>query len=170
MSLKLLFDPQTGAILGAQCVGKTGVDKRIDVIAMAIQAGMTVSDLEEVELCYAPQYGHAKDAVNMAGFVASGVVRGDHKIVHADQLAANPDWFVLDVRSESEFAAGHVPGATNVSVDVLRNHLSELPRNRKIATYCKVGQRGYIAYRILSQYGFDVANLSGGYTTWTNNS
>lgn len=168
MSLKLLFDPTTGAILGAQCVGKTGVDKRIDVIAMAIQAGMTVMDLEEVELCYAPQYGHAKDAVNMAGFVASGVVRGDHRIVHADQLATDADWFVLDVRSESEFAAGHVPGATNISVDVLRGHLSELPRDRKIATYCKVGQRGYIAYRILSQHGFDVANLSGGYTTWVN--
>lgn len=168
MSLKLLFDPTSGAILGAQCVGKTGVDKRIDVIAMAIQAGMTVMDLEEVELCYAPQYGHAKDAVNMAGFVAAGVVRGDHRIVHVDELATDADWFVLDVRSESEFAAGHLPGATNINVDVLRDRLSDLPRGRKIATYCKVGQRGYVAYRILSQHGFDVANLSGGYTTWVN--
>ncbi|MCA9140594.1 MAG: FAD-dependent oxidoreductase, partial [Planctomycetales bacterium] len=115
MTLKLVFEPGNGKILGAQCVGGNGVAKRIDVIAMAIQAGMTVDDLEESELCYAPQYGHAKDPINMAGFVAAGVLRGDHPIVHAESLVTPSDRavYLLDVRTESEFAAGHLPGATN---------------------------------------------------------
>jgi rhodanese-related sulfurtransferase len=168
MTLKLLFDPTDGCILGAQGVGGNGVDKRIDIIAMAIQASMTVYDLEESELCYAPQYGHAKDPINMAGFVASGVLRGDQPIVHADLLIdpASNSHFVLDVRSEAEFAAGHVPGAVNIPVEDLRERLDEVPRNQKIAAYCKVGQRGYLATRILNQHEFDAANLSGGYTTW----
>ena len=169
MSLKLLFDPSGGRILGGQAVGGNGVDKRIDVLAMAIQAGMTVFDLEEVELCYAPQYGSAKDAINMAGFVAAGVLRGDHPVTHSGSdvdYATSPDWQLLDVRTEAEFAAGHIPGAINVPVDVLRQRLEEVPRDRKIVTYCKVGQRGYIALRILLQNQFDAANLSGGYTTW----
>lgn len=168
MTLKLLFDPSDGAILGAQCVGGNGVDKRIDIIAMAIQAGLTVYDLEESELCYAPQYGHAKDPVNMVGFVASGVLRGDQPIVHAEQFADSTDdsHFLLDVRTEGEFAAGHLPGATNIPVEQLRERLDEVPRDQKIAAYCKVGQRGYLATRILIQHGFDAANISGGYTTW----
>ena len=169
MSLKLLFDPNDGRVLGAQAVGGNGVDKRIDVVAMAIQAGMTVFDLEEAELCYAPQYGSAKDPINMAGFVAAGVLRGDHPVTHSDEridYGENEDWFLLDVRSADEFSAGHIPGATNISVDELRERLVELPQGRKIATYCKVGQRGYLAMRILLQNGFDAANLSGGFTTW----
>lgn len=168
MTLKLLFNPNDGAILGAQCVGGNGVDKRIDIIAMAIQAGLTVYDLEESELCYAPQYGHAKDPVNMAGFVASGVLRGDQPIVQAEQFAdpSNRSHFLLDVRTQEEFDAGHIPGATNIPVEQLRERLDELPRDAKIAAYCKVGQRGYLATRILNQDGFDAANISGGYTLW----
>lgn len=169
MTLKLLFDPRTGLILGAQCVGTSGVDKRVDVLAIAIQAGMTVYDLEEVELCYAPQYGHAKDPINMAGFVASGVLRGDQPIVHVDDIrsGAEQDRYLLDVRSESEFRDGHIPDATNVPLETLRERLSEIPSDRPIAAYCKVGQRGYIATRIMQQHGLDVANLSGGYTSWS---
>lgn len=167
MTLKLLFDPASGVILGAQCVGKTGVDKRIDVLAVAIQAGMTVYDLEEVELCYAPQYGHAKDPINMAGFVASGVIRGDQPVVHLDVIAADLHALV-DVRTENEFKAGHFPGAVNIPLETLRERTSELPSSGKIATYCKVGQRGYLAARLLNQLGFDAANVSGGYQLWSN--
>lgn len=168
MTLKLLFDPDSGSILGAQCVGFNGVDKRIDVLAMAIQAGMTVYDLEEVELCYAPQYGHAKDPINMAGFVASGVLRGDQPIFHVDALRSetNGGVILLDVRSESEFAAGQIPEATNIPLEDLRERISELPREKKIVTYCKVGQRGYLATRLLNQKGLDAANVSGGYRLW----
>ncbi|KAA1262214.1 Coenzyme A disulfide reductase [Rubripirellula obstinata] len=168
LTLKLLFDPIDGVILGAQCVGTNGVDKRIDVIAMAIQASMTVYDLEEAELCYAPQYGHAKDPINMAGFVASGVLRGDQPVLHVDDIQSKEDSerFLLDVRSEGEFSDGHIPDATNIPLESLREHLAELPSDQPIAAYCKVGQRGYVATRILRQNGFDAANVSGGYTSW----
>ena len=164
MVMKLLFAPDSGKILGAQAVGTSGVDKRIDVIAMAIQAEMTVFDLEEAELCYAPQYGHAKDPVNMAGFIASGVIRGDQPVVQADELS--DDLFLLDVRTEGEFAKGHIPGATNIPVERLRERLDEVPADKKIAAYCQVGQRGYLATRILLQNNFNVANISGGYRLW----
>lgn len=167
MTLKLLFDRATGVILGAQCVGTTGVDKRIDVLAVAIQAGMTVYDLEEVELCYAPQYGHAKDPINMAGFVASGVIRGDQPVVHLESIAAD-SLLLVDVRTEGEFEVGHLPGAINIPLESLRERTSELPKDRKIATHCKVGQRGYLAARLLNQNGFNAANLSGGYQLWSN--
>jgi rhodanese-related sulfurtransferase len=155
-------------VLGAQAVGGKGVDKRIDVIAVAIQAGMTVFDLEEMELCYAPQFGSAKDPVNMAGFVAAGLVRGDHP--QADMTTAldgPPDdgTILLDVRTPQEFSEGHLPRAQNIPLDDLRNRLAELPRDRRILAYCQVGMRGYIATRILLQKGFDVANLGGGYKT-----
>jgi NADPH-dependent 2,4-dienoyl-CoA reductase/sulfur reductase-like enzyme/rhodanese-related sulfurtransferase len=167
MTLKLLFDPQTGKVLGAQAVGGAGVDKRIDVLAVALQAGLTVFDLEEMELAYSPQYGAAKDPVNMAGFVAAGLLRGDHPQVDAGSLngaAGGP--FVLDVRTPQEYAAGHVPGAVNVPVDELRSRLGELPRDRDIAVYCQVGQRGYLATRILRQAGFSAGNVGGGFTTY----
>ena len=169
MTLKLLFAPDTGRLLGAQAVGGHGVDKRIDVIAVAIQAGMTVFDLEEMELCYAPQFGSAKDAVNMAGFVAAGLVRGDHP--QADMATAldgppNDQTILLDVRTPKEFADGHLPGAVNIPVDDLRGRLGELSKDRQILAYCQVGMRGYIATRILLQKGFDVANLGGGYKTF----
>lgn len=173
MTLKLLFDPQSGRVLGAQGVGGTGVDKRIDVLSMAIQAKMTVFDLEESELCYAPQYGSAKDPINMLGFVASGLLRGYHPQIDVESLptpeqiasdASVP--MILDVRTPLEFAAGAIPGAVLIPVDELRDRLGELPRNRPIAVYCKVGMRGYIALRILLQHGFDAVNIGGGWTTW----
>lgn len=166
MSMKLLFNPEDGKILGAQAVGVSGVDKRIDVLATAIQAGMTVEDLEEAELCYAPQYGHAKDPVNMAGFIASGVFRGDHPVVHSDALSGEDDRFILDVRTTGEFEQGHLPGAVNIPIESLREHLDELPNDKTIVTYCKVGQRGYLATRVLTQNGFQSSNLSGGYLAW----
>lgn len=169
MSLKLLFDPKDGKILGAQGVGGAGVDKRIDVIAVAIQGGLSVFDLEEMELCYAPQFGSAKDPVNMLGFVAAGLVRGDHPQVDLEEVLAEGDSqksFVLDVRTPTEFAAGHLPGAVNISVDELRDRLNELPKDRCITAYCQVGQRGYIATRILMQSNFDVVNIGGGYRTY----
>ena len=167
MTLKLLFEPHTGKLLGAQAVGRAGVDKRIDVLAMAIQARMTVFDLEESELCYAPQYGSAKDPVNMAGFVAAGLLRGEHPQIDWETLVAAPDSSLLfDVRTEQEFAKGHIPGAINLPIDHLRFRLSEIPRDRPIVAYCQVGQRGLLATRILLQAGFDVSNLGGGYKTY----
>ncbi len=169
MTLKLLFDPESGKVLGAQGVGGAGVDKRIDVLAVAIQAGMTVFDLEEMELAYAPQFGSAKDPINMAGFVAAGLLRDDHpQIDVATLMEASPGErpFLLDVRTPSEFAAGHLPDSVNIPVDDLRSRLSELPDDRQIAAYCKVGQRGYLATRILLQAGLPVVNVSGGYTTY----
>ncbi|MBA4187639.1 MAG: CoA-disulfide reductase [Planctomycetaceae bacterium] len=169
MSLKVIFHPETGKLLGAQGVGGAGVDKRIDVLAVAIQAGMTVFDLEEMELAYAPQYGSAKDPINMAGFVASGLVRGDHPQTDVDSiLATEPGQrpFLVDVRTAQEFSLGNIPGAVNIPVDELRSRLGELPRDRPIAAYCQVGQRGYIATRILLQAGFTVSNVGGGYKTY----
>jgi NADPH-dependent 2,4-dienoyl-CoA reductase/sulfur reductase-like enzyme/rhodanese-related sulfurtransferase len=169
MTLKLLFDPEAGRVLGAQAVGGVGVDKRIDVLAVAIQAGMTVFDLEEMELAYSPQYGSAKDPINMAGFVAGGLLRGDHPQVDVEAVLAAPAGerpFLVDVRTPQEFADGHIPGAVNLSVDDLRTRLGELPRDRQIAVYCQVGQRGYLATRILRQAGFQAANVGGGYKTY----
>lgn len=169
MTLKLLFSPMDGRILGAQAIGGEGVDKRIDVLAMAIQADMTVYDLEEAELAYAPQYGAAKDPVNMAGFVAAGLLTGVHPQVDVESVdAVRQDGrpLVLDVRSPEEFTAGHVPGAVNIPVDEIRRRLAELPRDRAIVAYCQVGQRGYLATRILLQSGFNASNLGGGYQTY----
>lgn len=169
MTLKLLFDPQGGKVLGAQIVGGAGVDKRIDVLAVAIQAGMTVFDLEEMELAYSPQYGSAKDPINMAGFVAGGMLRGEHPQVEVEtMLAAPPDQrpFLMDVRTPQEFAAGHLPEAVNMPVDSLRTELASVPHNRDIAVYCQVGQRGYLATRILRQAGFPAVNVGGGYKTY----
>ncbi len=169
MTLKVLLDPTTGRVLGAQAAGGAGVDKRIDVLAVAIQAGMTVFDLEEMELAYAPQYGSAKDPINMAGFVGGGLLRGDHPQVDVETLLATPaseQDFLLDVRTPQEFESGHIHGATNIPVDDLRSRLGELPRDRKIAAYCQVGQRGYLATRILLQSGFSAANIGGGYKTY----
>jgi rhodanese-related sulfurtransferase len=140
---------------------------------MAIQAGMTVYDLEETELAYAPQFGAAKDPVNMAGFVAAGVLRGDQPIVHTTTLlleenSSKPaaEHFLLDVRTPKEFADGHIEGAVNISIDQLRQRLDEVPRDRRVLVYCKVGMRGYLATRLLAQRGYQVANLSGGWTTY----
>lgn len=169
MTLKLLFDPNTGRVLGAQAVGGAGVDKRIDVLSVAIQAKMTVYDLEEMELAYAPQFGSAKDPVNMAGFVASGLLRGEHPQVDIEAVMAIPfdkQPLLLDVRTTQEFASGHMPGALNIPLDDLRSRLGELPRDRTVAAYCQVGQRGYMATRILLQAGYAVVNIGGGYKTF----
>jgi len=169
MTLKVLFHPETGKVLGAQAVGGAGVDKRIDVLAVAIQAGMTVFDLEEMELAYAPQFGSAKDPINMAGFVAGGLLRGEHPQVDVEEFLATPAVerpFLLDVRTPKEFASGHIPGAVNIPVDDLRSRLVELPHDREIAAYCQVGQRGYLATRILRQKGYSASNIGGGYTTY----
>ncbi|MCX7951930.1 MAG: FAD-dependent oxidoreductase [Clostridiales bacterium] len=165
MSIKILFSPEDGKILGAQIVGRDGVDKRIDVIATAIRAGMTVYDLEELELAYAPPYSSAKDPVNMAGFTAANILKGDMKIIHADELKnINKDeYFIVDVRTDVEFEGGHLDGAVNIPVDELRKRINEVPKDKKIIVYCKIGLRGYVAYRILAQKGYDVYNLSGGY-------
>ncbi len=167
MTLKVLFDPRTGKLLGAQGVGGAGVDKRIDVLAVAVQAGMTVYELEEMELCYAPQYGSAKDPVNMLGFVAGGLLRGDHPQIDWEAVAASVEKpLLLDVRTPSEYAAGHIPDAVNVPVDELRARLAEVPKGRPVVAYCQVGQRGYLATRILMQAGHAVSNLGGGYKTY----
>jgi NADPH-dependent 2,4-dienoyl-CoA reductase/sulfur reductase-like enzyme/rhodanese-related sulfurtransferase len=163
MHLKLLFTRE-GRILGAQIVGQDGVDKRIDVLATAMQAGLTVYDLRELELAYAPPYGSAKDPVNFAGFVASSLLRGETQVVHADALPENA--LLLDVREPAEFEAGALPGARLMPLGKIRGRLSELPPDRDIVVYCAVGIRGYIAERILRQRGFRAWNLSGGYTTW----
>lgn len=169
MTLKILFDPEDGKVLGAQGVGGAGVDKRIDVLAVAIQARMTVYDLEQMELAYAPQFGSAKDPVNMLGFVAAGILRGDHPQITADEvqslLTGEPP-FILDVRTESEYDRGHLPDAVNIPVDSLRSRLNEVPDDRPIVAYCQVGMRGYLATRILLQNGREVRNLSGGYRSW----
>jgi NADPH-dependent 2,4-dienoyl-CoA reductase/sulfur reductase-like enzyme/rhodanese-related sulfurtransferase len=165
MTLKLVFDPHTAKLLGAQAVGGAGVDKRIDVLSVALQAGMTVFDLEEMELAYSPQYGAAKDPVNMAGFVAAGLVRDDHPQIDVEFVLAQQP-FVLDVRTAEEFAGGHFPEALNIPIDDLRSRLHELPTDRQIAVYCQVGQRGYLATRILRQKGFNAVNIGGGYKTY----
>lgn len=167
MTLKLLFEATTGRVLGAQGVGGAGVDKRIDVLAAAIQAGMTVFDLEEMELAYAPQFGSAKDPINMAGFVASGLLRGDHPQVDWEAVeTATEKPFLLDVRTPTEYAGGHISDAVNIPIDELRSRFEELPRSTPIVAYCQVGQRGYLATRILMQKGFTVSNLGGGYKTY----
>ena len=167
ISLKLLFDPDNGRILGAQAVGVEGVDKRIDVLATAIRAGMTVQQLAELELCYAPPYGSAKDPVNYAGFVASNVISGDMGLCHFDDVTdPAEDQMVLDVRTAEEVAAGTIPGAKNIPVDQLRERLDQIPRDQELLVICAVGLRGYLACRILAQNGFKCRNLSGGYKTY----
>ncbi len=166
IELKVLFSPDDGRVLGAQAVGEEGVEKRIDVLAMAIQKGATVFDLEEAELCYAPQYGAAKDPVNMAGMIAANSIRGDAPLVHwADMEATKP--LILDVREPYEHDAGHVPGSVNISLNKLRDNLDKIPKDRPVWLHCRVGQRSYYGTRILRLSGFDNAyNISGGYLTY----
>ena len=163
--VKLLFRKTDGLILGAQAIGEEGVERRIDVIAMAIQKGGTVFDLEEAELCYAPQYGGAKDPVNLAGMAAANVIRGDVVLAAWPELAQTTA-FLLDVRDASEFQEGSIDGALNIPLAQLRDRIAELPRDREIWINCGVGQRAYYACRLLSQYGFPVRNLSGGYHSY----
>jgi NADPH-dependent 2,4-dienoyl-CoA reductase/sulfur reductase-like enzyme/peroxiredoxin family protein/rhodanese-related sulfurtransferase/TusA-related sulfurtransferase len=167
LSLKLIFDPVKGIVLGAQAIGPDGIDKRIDVLATAIRAGMTVRDISELELAYAPPYGSAKDPINYAGFVASNVLDGIVKICHSeDMLNPHANQMLLDVRTHGEFELGTIPGAVNIPVDHLRNSLDKIPKDKEYLVFCQVGWRGYLACRILSQNGFNCRNLSGGYQTF----
>jgi NADPH-dependent 2,4-dienoyl-CoA reductase/sulfur reductase-like enzyme/rhodanese-related sulfurtransferase len=168
MTIKLIFSPVDGKILGAQAVGGEGVDKRIDVIAMAIQKGASVFELEEAELCYAPQFGSAKDPVNLAGMVAANVLRGDSPLMHWEQAYKQAS-FVLDVRDPLEYAGGHVEGAVNIPLSTLRAHVNELPIDREIVVYCAAGQRSYYATRMLKMKGFKVRNISGGFSSYPGN-
>ncbi|MGI6034612.1 MAG: FAD-dependent oxidoreductase [Limnochordia bacterium] len=163
LAIKVHFT-RGGRLLGAQVVGEQGVDKRIDLLATAIKVGLTVYDLQGLELAYAPPFSSAKDPVNMVGYVAGNVCNGDVDVVNWDQIQ---DRFVLDVREPSEYAAGHIPGAVNIPLGQLRDRLAELP-DGEIVVYCRVGLRSYVATRILMQRGFrSVLNLNGGYTTYS---
>jgi len=165
MHLKLIFRRSDGLLLGAQAVGEQGVERRIDIISFAIQKGSTVFDLEEAELCYAPQFGTAKDPVNLAGMVAANVLRGDVRLAKWSDLPGCGA-FLVDVREEEEFKRDSIDGAINIPLGQLRRRLSELPRDRPIWVNCGVGQRSYYAVRVMQQYGFAARNLSGGYKTW----
>ena len=164
--LKLLFSVPDGRILGAQAVGMEGVEKRIDVIATAIQFNGSVHDLAEAELCYAPQFGAAKDPVNLAGMLAENVLNGDMPVAEWEQLGQT-DALIVDVREAAEFAAGHIADAINLPLSEMRQRYVELPKEREIWLCCGVGQRAYYATRFLSQHGYRPRNLSGGYTTYT---
>ncbi|HBB38961.1 MAG TPA: CoA-disulfide reductase [Candidatus Aquiluna sp.] len=168
VSLKVLFDPESGKLLGAQGIGRDGVDKRIDVIATAIYAGLTIDDLMNLELSYAPAFGSAKDAINQAGYVGNNIFTGKTGSVQygdlADKMAAGA--MLVDVRSESENAAGHIPGSVLIPVDTLRKNLDQL-EGREVIVHCAVGQRGHTAVQLLKGHGINAKNLDGGYTTWS---
>lgn len=168
MHLKVVFDPETGRVLGGQAAGFDGIDKRIDVLATAVRNNLTVFDLEELELAYAPPFGSAKDPINMAGFVAANVVRGDLDLWYAeDYPTAVEGARVIDVRTAEEFSIWHLPGAENVPLDTLRTACIDWDTNTPIRLYCAVGFRSYLAYRSLRQRGFtDLKTLSGGSTTF----
>jgi NADPH-dependent 2,4-dienoyl-CoA reductase/sulfur reductase-like enzyme/rhodanese-related sulfurtransferase len=159
LAIKVLFRQSDGRLLGAQAVGLDGVDKRIDALAMAIQLGATIYDLEESELCYAPQFGSAKSPVNFAGMVAADVLHGDMPLCHWN---GGKSGLYLDVRHPAELAIESLPGAVNIPLDQLRARLDELPRDREIHVVCRSGQRAYYATRILVQNGFNARNVAGG--------
>jgi NADPH-dependent 2,4-dienoyl-CoA reductase/sulfur reductase-like enzyme/rhodanese-related sulfurtransferase len=169
MSIKLLFDPQSGKILGCQIIGHDGVDKRIDVLAAAIKGGLTTADACDLELAYAPPYGSAKDPVNMAGYVAQNIIEGRMPVFFAEDVTGiDPArHLLLDVRTNGEHLRGAIEGSINIPVDELRSRISELDMTKEIMVYCQIGLRGYIATRILIQNGFRVRNLSGGYRTFS---
>jgi len=169
MAVKLMFLPSNGRILGAQIIGMEGVDKRIDVLATAIKGSMTVFDLEELELAYAPPYSSAKDPVNVAGFVASNLLKGDVRNISWSEIEdLDPEKDVLiDLRDKREInETGNIPGSLHIPVNELRKRLNKLDRDKKYILYCAVGLRGYIGHRIMVQNGFKSRNLSGGYRTY----
>ncbi|PNH98986.1 FAD-dependent oxidoreductase [Vibrio diazotrophicus] len=167
VSFKMLFDPKSGKIFGAQAVGKDGIDKRIDVMAVAQRAGMTVEQLQHLELTYAPPYGSAKDVINQAAFVANNLIKGDSTAIHFDEIDnLTEDQLLLDVRNPGELQNGYLPGAVNIPVDQLRQRMNELPKDKEIIIYCQVGLRGNVAYRQLVNNGYKARNLLGGYRTY----
>jgi NADPH-dependent 2,4-dienoyl-CoA reductase/sulfur reductase-like enzyme/rhodanese-related sulfurtransferase len=168
LALKVLYNPETGVLLGAQAVGADGVDKRIDVLAVAIQAGLTVEDLGDLELCYAPPFGSAKDPVNLAGMMGDNVRSERVKVAQwseVEKLSAHTQ--LLDVRDPAEFQRGSIPGAMHIPLNDLRTRLHELPKGKELLVFCQSGQRSYNACRILIQHGFSCRNLSGAYKTWS---
>lgn len=168
ISMLVVFEPKTGKLLGAQAVGEDGVDKRIDILATAIFAGLTVNDLMDLELSYSPQYGSAKDPINHAGYVGNNVVTGRTPTFQWHELeaeVAKPNTVLVDVRTATENSAGTTPNSVNISVDDLRNHIDEL-RGKRVLVHCQVGQRGHTATQILRGHGIDALNLDGGYLTW----
>lgn len=168
MALKLIFDPKDGKILGAQAVGQDGVDKRIDVIATAIAGGLTVEELVDIDLCYAPPFGSAKDPVNMAGMIASNIRAELVQTISWDQIPKNlSEVTLLDVRNKSEREKGFIAGAIHIPLAELRTRIGEIPKDRKVIAYCQSGQRSYNACRILSQHGYQCVNLSGAFKTWS---
>ncbi len=169
MVLKLIFD-DGGKIYGAQAVGEKGIDKRIDVIATAIKGGLTVYDLQEIEITYAPPFNSAKDAVNIAGYTAENILNGNITMINYDDFmpfVKENQAVIMDVRTPEEFVNGHIPGAVNINVDDLRANMQQLDKNRTYAVYCQVGLRGYLATRILQNHGFNTVNLNGGYNIWS---
>ena len=168
IAMKIIFNPQDGKLLGAQVVGSDGVDKRIDVLATALWAGLTVHDLEDLELAYAPPFGSAKDPVNLAGMVAQHVVHKDIETAQWHEIATlDPEKSVLlDVRDEDEREQGYIPGSIQIALPELRQRFSELPKDKEIILYCQTGQRSYFACCYLAQMGFKVRNLTGAYRTW----
>lgn len=168
IALKILFAPDSGRLLGAQAVGRDGVDKRIDVLATALKAGLSVHDLAELELAYAPPFGSAKDPVNMAGMAAQNVLAGRVRLAqwHETEDFDPATTLILDVRRGDEWERGVIPGSVHIPLDTLRRRLGELPKDREIVVHCQSGQRSYFACRILAQHGFRVRNLTGSYRTW----
>ncbi|MGF1876604.1 FAD-dependent oxidoreductase [Photobacterium frigidiphilum] len=168
VSFKMLFDPKSGKIFGAQAAGKDGVDKRIDIMAVAQRAGMTVEQLQHLELTYAPPYGSAKDVINQAAFVANNIIKGDATPIHFDEIDKLTDnQVLLDVRNPLELEnGGYIEGTLNIPVDELRQRMHELPKDKEIVIYCQVGLRGNVAYRQLVNNGFKARNLIGGYRTY----
>lgn len=170
MDLKLIFEVPSGRVLGAQAIGYTGVEKRIDVIATAIAAGMTVRELQDIELAYAPPFSSAKDPVNMAGYAASNILDGLVKkvdVMEIDQLVEGGE-YLLDIRTEEEYSLGNINGSVNIPLDELRDRMDEIPKDRNIYVNCQVGLRGYLGCRILNQNGFNTYNLDGGYSLYSN--
>lgn len=168
IALKILFSKDDGRLLGAQAVGEAGVEKRIDVLATALSAGMTVEDVAQLELCYAPPFGSAKDPVNLAGMIGENVLDGLveqaqwHEIPNIDHAKT----LILDVRDQRERDAGHIPGSAHIPLPQLRQRMGELPTDRELIVHCQSGQRSYFAARMLRQHGFRVRNLTGSYRTW----
>lgn len=168
ISMKVIFDSKTGTILGAQATGEEGVDKRIDVISTAIRGGLTIDDLMDLELSYAPQFGSAKDAINQAGYVGNNVMNGTTPSIQwhqLDEALERPNTILLDVRTGKEHEAGSIPNSLNIDVNHIRDNLHAL-RGKSVIAHCQVGQRGHTATQILKQNGIEAFNLDGGYLTW----
>jgi rhodanese-related sulfurtransferase len=169
MALKMLFDPESGVILGAQGVGKDGVDKRIDVLATAIRTELPAPELADLELAYAPPFGSAKDPINMLGYIAENIMSGLLKTAQWNEIDSYREngYQLIDVRTASEYSAGTIKGARNIPVDEIRNRVSEIEK-APILVNCQVGQRGHTATMLLKELGFDATNLDGGFLTYSN--